>query len=128
MLSPMRVPGLDVSVDDSHVPWLATRVEGVSWLPLHLTGDGPGNDGAVLIRMEPGRGYPPHRHLGIEEVLVLAGGYEDDSGVHRAGTYLRYEAGSVHSPVAVGDPSRPVSPDNPACVLFAIARGGIEVV
>jgi anti-sigma factor ChrR (cupin superfamily) len=128
MLLAMRVPGLEVSIDDGNVPWLGTRVEGVSWLPLHLSGDGPANDGAVLIRMEPGRGYPSHRHIGVEEVLVLAGAYEDGAGIHRAGSYVRYEEGSVHSPVAAGDPSRPASADNPACVLFAIARAGIEAV
>ena len=76
--------------------------------------------------MAPGRGYPPHRHLGLEEVLVLAGGYSDDRGTYRAGDYVGYESGSVHAPVALGDEGRAVGPTNPACVLFATVRLGIE--
>ena len=80
----------------------------------------------MLIRMSPGRGYPPHRHLGVEHVLVLQGGYVDELGEHRAGTLLRYAAGSAHSPVAFGDPELPEGGQNRACILLAIARGGIE--
>lgn len=130
----MRIPGLDLAVLADDAPWRETSVPGVAWLPLHLVREdgGPRQDSAVLIRMEPGRGYPPHRHLDVEEVLILAGGYRDEAGEnageHRAGTYLRYEAGSVHAPVALGDPERSTGTDNPACVLFAVARGGIEIL
>lgn len=124
------------------LPWRATREPGVSWLPLHLAdasggrstrsseveSGGEGGDATVLIRMEPGHGYPPHRHRGVEEVLVLSGGYRDERGTWRAGEYVRYPAGSVHAPVALGDPARPAGPDNPACVLFAAARGGVALV
>ena len=82
-------------------------------------------DSTVLIRMAPGCGYPAHRHLDVEEVLVLRGGYRDEEGEHRAGSYLRYAQDSVHSPVALGDARRPEGPDNQACVLFAVARGGV---
>lgn len=75
--------------------------------------------------MSPGCGYPPHRHIGIEEVLVLAGGYRDESGEHRAGEYLRYPPDSIHAPVALGDPRSPEGPENEACLLFASARGGV---
>jgi anti-sigma factor ChrR (cupin superfamily) len=125
----VRIPGLELSVDPDGPDWRPTKVPGVAWVPLHLAGEGgPGSDSTVLIRMEPGRGYPPHRHLGIEEVLVLHGAYRDAAGVHEAGSYLRAEPGSVHAPVAVGDPDRPAGPDNPPCVLFAVAREGIELV
>lgn len=126
----MRVPGLEIDVDVARVEWRPTRVEGVEWFLLASEGEGATRDArtgaTVLIRMAPGRGYPPHRHLGVEEVLILRGGYRDDRGEHRAGTYLRYPAGSVHTPIALGDPTAPESDTNPACVLFASARGGIE--
>lgn len=126
----MHVPGLVLTADTAGVAWRSTSSEGVRWLllasepcpegtPRHEAG------ATVLIRMEPGHGYPPHRHGDVEEVLVLAGGYRDERGEHGAGDYVRYEAGSVHTPVALGDPSRPASHDNPACVLFATARGGV---
>jgi len=123
----MRVPGLRFSVDADDVPWRSTRTPGVAWFPVH-GGDGkrPG-DAAVLIRMEPGCGYPPHRHLGVEEVLVLQGGYRDEFGTHESGDYVRYEAGSVHAPVALGEPHGSGA-DQPSCLLYAIARGGTEVL
>ena len=128
----MNIPGLRLSAAADTVPWRDTASPGVRWLLL-ASEDRPGVakerlGATVLIQMDPGRGYPPHRHDDVEEVLVLAGGYRDERGEHRAGDYIRYEPGSVHAPIALGDPARPVSEDNPACVLFATARGGISRV
>jgi anti-sigma factor ChrR (cupin superfamily) len=123
----MRIPGLAVKIDEAALPWRATRHVGIEWAPLHVEGDGGGPaESTVLIRMAPGCGYPAHRHLGIEEVLVLRGGYRDEQGEHRVGAYLRYPAGSVHTPVALGDAAAPTGPGNEACLLFASARGGVE--
>ena len=127
----MGVPGLILDVQSDAVPWRRTRVPGVVWCLLGpdeaALGGGP-REAAVLIRMDPGCGYPAHRHVDVEDVMVLAGGYRDERGEYRSGTYVRYEAGSTHSPVALGDPGTPVSAQNPACLLFAVARGGIEWV
>ena len=127
----MHVTGLEIRADTEAVDWRETGSPGVRWRllgPREAPGEGTARESAVLIRMEPGYGYPAHRHLDIEEVLILAGGYRDELGEHRAGAYLRYEAGTVHAPVALGNRDRPAGGDNPACVLFAIARGGIEVL
>lgn len=129
----MRIPGLTLQLDADALEWRETRTPGVRWYLLHseqpdeASGRRKPSDTTALIRMEPGCGYPPHKHLDIEEVFVLAGGYGDERGQHVAGDYVRYAAGSVHAPIASGDPSQPVGPENPACVLFAIARGGIEL-
>ncbi len=129
----MQIPGLRVAPDLASVPWKRTQVPGVQWFPLHLD-DGDASDdprirpgGTVLIRMEPGHGYEPHRHLGDELVLVLQGGYRDELGSYPTGTFVRYPAGSRHHPIALGDPARPASEDHPACVLFAVA-GGTELL
>ncbi len=124
----MRIPGLAVKIDEDAVDWRATRHRGIEWAPLHDAADdrADGADSTVLIRMQPGCGYPPHRHVGVEEVLVLRGGYRDDRGEHVAGAYLRYPAGSVHAPVATGRADLPAGPANPSCLLFASARGGVE--
>ena len=126
----MQFQGFQLEIDEAALPWRATRHEGIEWFPLHPRPEAPGatgpRDSTVLIRMAPGRGYPRHRHLDVEEVLILRGGYRDERGEHGAGTYLRYEAGSEHTPVALGDRGAPVGPKNEACVLFAIARGGVR--
>lgn len=123
-----------LDIDDASLPWRSTRHRGIAWLPLHAAEAGPrgepeaerATDATVLIRMDPGCGYPRHRHNGVEEVMILRGGYRDELGEHRAGSYVRYAAGSEHTPVALGDPGRPVGRENQACVLYSIARGGVR--
>ena len=128
----MRVPGLVLSAASDTVAWRSTATTGVRWFLLGMEqdvpGEGRGREAAVLIRMEPGCGYPAHRHIDVEEVLVLSGGYRDERGEHGAGDYVRYEAGSIHAPIALGDATREAAGDNPACLLFAIARRGIELL
>ena len=131
----MKIPGLQLESSPEELPWRSTRDEGIHWIDLRRAGDlepesADGNDLSmtVLIKMDPGRGYPRHRHLGAEDVLVLAGGYADDDGrVFRAGEFVRYPAGSEHTPVALGSAEESIGPNNPACVLFAVAHGGTEL-
>lgn len=114
-------------LDDASIAWVPTRHPGVRWLRLESHGDRERSDDAVvLIRMAPGCGYPAHRHVGAEDVVVLRGGYRDEAGEHIEGAFVSYPAGSRHAPVACGDPDRPESDENPPCILFAIARGGVE--
>ena len=54
--------------------------------------------------------------------------YRDELGDHVQGDFVRYPAGSVHAPVALGDRGAAAGPSNPACVLYAIAREGVELV
>jgi len=54
---------------------------------------------ALLIgHMPPRRGVPEHLHLGPEDILVLAGGYEDDAGSFETGGWASYAPGTVHRP------------------------------
>jgi len=126
----MLIENLKLKLESDQVAWQATGVPGIRILPLEPAeivrgGEAP-KDTTVLVRMEPGFGYPAHRHLGLEQVLILQGGYRDETGEHGLGSYLRYEAQSVHAPVALGDSEQPAGADNPACVLFAVSVGGIE--
>lgn len=115
----MHLPGLELAGPLDGLPWRETRHEGVEWIDLAPEADGPAR--TVLIRMRPGHGYPRHRHLGAEDVLVLSGGYADEDGrVVTAGDFVRYERGSVHEPTALAGPSAA------DCVLFAVAHGGTE--
>lgn len=53
----------------------------------------------MLLRLNPGAEYPPHRHAGVEELFVLYGELWIDNRKLRAGDYSRAEAGSVHKDV-----------------------------
>ncbi len=131
----MRIPGLMLSARDEGIQWRPTRSEGVSWVLVASEAEATQDaqtapksalGATVLIRMEPGCGYPAHRHLDVEEVWVLAGGYRDEQGSYQQGEYVRYPAGSAHTPVALGQRGEPISAENPVCLLLATARGGIE--
>jgi len=130
----MRIPSWSLTADLAALPWRSTKVEGVSWLPLHLEEGADSREGTrrgggtVLVRMDPGRAYTPHRHVGPEDVLVLQGGYRDERGEHRSGDHVHYPAGTSHAPRSLGDPERPAGPENPACVLYTSVPGGIELL
>ena len=102
--------------DPNAVDWPSSRRAGI-YVKV-LWSDERSGDAAVLVRMDPGCEYPRHRHVGDEEVLVLQGAFRDEQGEYAAGAFHRFAAGSVHAPVALEG-------DEP-CVLFALARGGIE--
>lgn len=127
-----RIPGLSIPLDLEDLSWRPTQVPGVSWIPLHLDEEASSGrsrgGGTVLIRMAPGAGYEAHRHLGSEDVLVLQGGYRDALGEYPCGAHVHYPAESSHRPIALGDADREPGPTNPACILFAVAAGGIEIL
>lgn len=105
-------------MDLGAIPWRATRFPGVQ---IHFYASDPVSGRVVaLIAMAPGCGYPRHRHQGPEEILVLQGGYADAAGEHRQGSFVRYEDGSSHAPVALAG--------GPTCVLLAVAHEGIQLL
>jgi quercetin dioxygenase-like cupin family protein len=85
----------------------------------HLRG-GPRVAGADvgLVRVEAGRVFPEHRHLGHERVLVLEGGYRDSAGhVVSAGDFHEMERDTRHSyKVLAGGP----------LVVALVLFGGVE--
>ena len=105
-------------MDYEAIPWRTTRYPGVR---VHFYASDKATGRVVaLIGMQPGCGYPAHRHKGPEEVLVIQGGYRDEQGEHRAGQFVRYEDGTAHAPVALAD--------GPECILFAVAHEGIALL
>ncbi|MBK8097041.1 MAG: cupin domain-containing protein [Planctomycetes bacterium] len=110
------IPNMDLEA----IPWRTTRWPGVRiWF---YASDRVSNRTVALIAMAPGCGYPRHKHHGTEEVLVLQGGYRDELGEHRAGSHVRYDDRSEHTPVALAGPTATT------CVLFAVAHEGIELL
>ncbi|HEY8021247.1 MAG TPA: cupin domain-containing protein [Thermoanaerobaculia bacterium] len=57
----------------------------------------------VVGHLPAGRYFPRHVHPGREDVLVLAGGYDDHLGSYTAGEYAVYDAGSDHRPTTSPD-------------------------
>jgi putative transcriptional regulator len=104
-------------IDLNSIPWQPTRHRGI--FVNILRRDEQTHDVTVLIRMQPGCGYPAHRHVGLEEVFMLQGGYRDSRGEIHAGEYIINEAGSAHVPVAL---------DGEDCIMLAFAHGGIELL
>ena len=103
--------------DLNAINWNSTRHKGI--FVNILRHDKQTGDATVLIRMQPGCGYPAHRHVGLEEVFILQGGYRDNRGEHRAGDYILNDAGSAHAPLAFNGED---------CIMFAVAHGGIDLL
>jgi putative transcriptional regulator len=81
----------------SEEPWEDAGMAGVRLL--HLDG-GPkvATADCGLVHVEPGRAFPPHRHLGDEWVLVLQGQAQEDSGRQfLPGDLIHKAPGTVHS-------------------------------
>ena len=72
---------------------------------------------SVLVRGRPGVVVPRHRHLGDEDILVLAGHLNDGRTVYGPGELCHSATGSVHSEEVVGDTE---------CVCFVVYYGGHE--
>jgi anti-sigma factor ChrR (cupin superfamily) len=50
----------------------------------------------MLVRMEPGASYVPHRHKAPEQCFVLEGDIRDGPDLFHAGDFQCKETGSVH--------------------------------
>jgi putative transcriptional regulator len=55
-----------------------------------------------LFRVRPGASLPRHDHGGGELTCVLAGAFEDRTGVYAAGDAALMRPGLAHEPVAIG--------------------------
>jgi quercetin dioxygenase-like cupin family protein len=60
-----------------------------------LATDSEQNRVSMLVRLEPGTEYPPHRHDGVEELHLLHGVLMIDEKKLHPGDYIRAEADSV---------------------------------
>lgn len=86
-----------VVVRSTQAQWLQGLVDGLTVLPLA----GHETERTALVRWAAGTRFKPHRHFGGEEVLVIAGVFEDEHGRYRAGAWMRSPHLSVHQPFSV---------------------------
>ena len=80
--------------------WTDGPVNGVSLFHIDA---GPGRAGADvgLVRLGAGVMFPPHAHLGSEQILMLDGGYLDSAGYElAAGSAEQRQVGAEHHFVA----------------------------
>lgn len=81
-------------IDTTRSEWFPGLVAGLSVLPLHSFA----SESTALVRWEPGTVFNRHRHWGGEEILVLEGTFQDEHGTYPAGSWLRSQHLSEHSP------------------------------
>lgn len=83
-----------VYIDVSKIEWEPTRYPGVETKVLYSDSSGRQT---TLVRMAPGSTLPTHRHVGLEQSLVLEGTLVDDDGACSGGNFVWRRPGSVHS-------------------------------
>jgi putative transcriptional regulator len=76
---------------------------GFEEIRLRLPGDT--SQRVSLLKLEPGRGLPVHRHVGTEYTVVLQGGYTDATGNYAVGDFAVGPGPEQHEPIA--DPGGP---------------------
>ena len=107
---PVRQPGLAPGFDWAPAP-LRPYLAGRQWkrafggfeeIRLDLHGD---SHRVALLKLEPHRGLPMHRHTGHEYTIVLQGGYTDGTGNYGVGDFAVGPGPVAHEPIA--DPGEP---------------------
>lgn len=79
------------------LPWLDSPQRGVQRRLLDRIG-GEVARATSIVRYAPGSVFPRHGHALGEEFWVLDGIFQDESGDHPAGSYVRNPPGSAHAP------------------------------
>jgi putative transcriptional regulator len=105
-ITPAARPGLDWAPAPLRL-YLGGRqwkraLGGFEEIRLDLHGD---SHRVALLKLEPGRGLPMHRHTGHEYTVVLQGGYTDSTGNYAVGDFAVGPGPVAHEPIA--DPGEP---------------------
>ena len=85
-----------IHLKTEQVPWSIGSIPGVEVKPLYSHPDYP--EQIRLERWQPGTVFEDHTHPVGEEILVLSGVMEDESGRYQSGTWLRNPKNSHHAP------------------------------
>ena len=81
----------------ARLDWVASPTPGVDRRMLFRIGAEKAR-ATSIVRYAPDSYFPRHGHPGGEEIFVLDGVFEDDSGQYPAGSYMRNPPGSGHTP------------------------------
>src|SRR5262245_14987744 len=104
--APAPRPGFEWA-PSSLLPYLGTKdwkraFGGFEQIEFGLHGD---THKAALLRLQPGKGLPVHRHIANEYTVVLQGGYTDNTGNYIVGDFAVGPGAQEHEPIA--DPGEP---------------------
>jgi anti-sigma factor ChrR (cupin superfamily) len=97
---------LRTAVHAGAAPWTPSPAAGVERRMLFRVGDEIAR-ATSIVRFAPNSRFPMHMHGGGEEILVLEGVFQDETGDYPAGSYLRNPTGTAHAPWS-----------DPGCVIF----------
>jgi len=103
---PARRPGFDWA-PAALVPYLGGKdwkraFGGFEQIEIGLHGD---THRVALLRLQPGKGLPVHRHVASEYTVVLQGGYTDNTGNYGVGDFAVGPGPQEHEPIAdAGEP------------------------
>lgn len=86
-----------VVVQSSELPWVDSPVEGIQRRMLERSGSEVAR-ATSIVRYAAGTHFPSHVHDLGEEILVLDGVLNDESGSFGPGTYIKNPPGSSHAP------------------------------
>ena len=90
--------------------------EDISWH--NISWSEADQSGFFLAKFEPGAVSIPHKHLGIEEFIILEGELTDHDGwVYRQGDCVSLSAGSKH-----------YSSSKEGAIVGVFVRGGFETI
>ena len=103
---PVRRPGFEWA-PTSLMPYLGAKdwkraFGGFEQIEIGLHGD---THRVSLLRLQPGKGLPVHRHVANEYTIVLQGGYTDNTGNYGVGDFAVGPGAQEHEPIA--DPGEP---------------------
>ena len=99
-----------VVVDHASLPWIASPAVGIERKMIERDG-GEVARATSIVRYAPGSVFSRHIHELGEEIMVLAGSFEDETGRYGAGSYLKNPPGSSHAPASAA-----------GCTLFVKLR------
>lgn len=88
-----------VCIDTAALDWIDSPAPAIRRKPLERQAAEHGR-ATSLVEYAPGARFAAHEHPGGEEILVLAGVFEDDLGSYPAGTYIKNPVGSRHAPAS----------------------------
>jgi anti-sigma factor ChrR (cupin superfamily) len=88
-----------IQIDTHSADWSAEEAPGVQVLPLYA--ERGHREVMRLLRLAPGTALGQRKNEHGREIFVLEGGFQDEHGAYRAGSWVRYPPGCAHALLSV---------------------------